>query len=191
MINRPISPQFRGYFEIQPRIINDSDRVGPVLIRPAIGYNLRPNVSLWLGYAYIPTYNPNRSDENRLFQQLLVTSKYPRFDLINRTRLEERFLPGADDPSLRFRHFIRIFYPLDKTRKWSLVGQEEIFFNLNSATPNLQRGYDQNRIFAGVGYTLSKSTRFEIGYQYVHVRVPTAAPDRHLHTILTMWHVNL
>jgi hypothetical protein len=185
----PDSP-WRGYFEVQPRFVNDSDRLGPLLIRPAVGYAVRPNVSLWLGYVLVPNYAPRRTTENRYFQQLLVNTKFPTFDLVNRTRLEERFLEGVDEPSYRFRHFVRGFVPLRKDRKWAAVAQNELFWNLNDAAPNLQGGYDQNRTFLGVSVAAAKNVRLETGYQYVNVRVPTAAPDRHLHTILTMLFVN-
>ncbi|MBC8139038.1 MAG: DUF2490 domain-containing protein [Fibrella sp.] len=181
---------WRGYFEVQPRFVNDSDRLGPLLIRPAVGYAVRPNVSLWLGYVVVPNYSPRRTTENRYFQQLLVNTKFPTFDLVNRTRLEERFLEGVDDPSYRLRHFVRGFVPLQKDRKWAVVAQNELFWNLNDAAPNLQGGYDQNRTFLGVSVATAKNIRLETGYQYVNVRVPTAAPDRHLHTILTMLFLN-
>jgi hypothetical protein len=67
---------WRGYFEVQPRFVNDSDRLGPLLIRPAVGYAVRPNVSLWLGYVLVPNYSPRRTTENRYFQQLLVNTTF-------------------------------------------------------------------------------------------------------------------
>jgi hypothetical protein len=191
IVNKSLGSKYRGYFEIQPRFGDDSTRWSALLIRPAVGYELRKDMTLWLGYANVTTYAPRQQHEDRIWQQLLITTRRPRFDLINRTRLEQRLLPGVSETSHRLRHFVRVFYPLDAQKKWAFVGQEELFINLNSATPNLQSGYDQNRAFVGLGYTLSKQTRLEMGYQYVHVRVPTAAPDRNLHTLLTMLHINL
>ena len=186
-LNKSFDKDWRGYLEVQPRLGDDSSRPNALLLRGAVGYNIQRNISVWLGYANVTFYVPRTIHEERPFQQLLMTSRLPRYDIINRTRFEQRFLPGTEDPSLRARHFVRGFFPIDRSRKWAVVAQEELFWNLNSATANLQSGYDQNRAFLGVSVAATKNLRIETGYQYVHIRVPTAAPDRELHTLLTMF----
>lgn len=41
---------------------------------------------------------------------------------------------------------------------------DEVFVRLNSTTPSARFGFDQNRGFAGLGYTFSEKARVEIGY---------------------------
>lgn len=184
-LNQSFGAKWRGYLEAQPRIGDDSSRRNALLLRGAVGYNLRPNVSLWLGYANVSFYVPRTIQEERPFQQLLVSSKLRTFDVINRTRFEQRFLPGGDNPSLRLRHQVRGFFPVDRTRKWAVVAHDELFWNLNSATANQRSGCDQNRVFLGASVAATKNLRVETGYQFVHTRLPTA-PDRNWHTLLTM-----
>jgi hypothetical protein len=185
-LNKSLSPQYRLYLEAQPRYGDDSTRSNALLLRSAVGYNLRPNVSVWLGYGQIYFYVPRKVEERRVYQQLLITNRYPGFDLANRTRLEQRLLPNTDTV-YRLRHQVRGFVPLVRDRSWAVVAHNELFWNLNGVTPAIRSGYDQNRTFLGVSRGVNKNARFEIGYQYVHIRVPTAAPDRHWHTLLTMF----
>lgn len=161
------------------------------MLRSAVGYQVRPNVSVWLGYAQLYFYQPNQRIEYRPFQQLLITSSLPTWDFVNRTRLEERFLPGGLDVVFRFRHLARGFFPLTPDRKWAFIAQDELFLNLNTVAPGVRSGYDQNRAFIGFSVAASPTARVEFGYQYTHVRVPTAAPDRNLHTLFTVVNFNL
>lgn len=47
---------------------------------------------------------------------------------------------------------------------WYLIAAEEVFLNLNTVAWGPVAGYDQNRVFAGIGYRLTNTTRAEIGY---------------------------
>jgi len=65
------------YMEAQPRVGDDISRLERLLIRPAFGYNVNPNVALFLGYEWTPTFMNNNyqedfRNENRIWQQLLV-----------------------------------------------------------------------------------------------------------------------
>ena len=184
------SPQWLGYIEAQPRLQDDGD-LEVLLLRTAAGYAVRPNVTLWLGYASVYGYRGRNTLEYRPFQQLQTVSKLPALDLINRTRLEERYVEGTIDPSIRLRHLVRGFFPLDPKRKWALVAQDELFVNLNSATPRLRSGFDQNRAFAGASAAVGRGTRLDFGYQRTDVRVPGAGQDRVLHTLFTALNVSL
>ena len=64
----------------------------------------------------------------------------------------------------RLREFLRFSHPLGDGSPLSLVLWDEVFVRLNSTTPSTRFGFDQNRAFAGLGYTFSEKARVEIGY---------------------------
>src|SRR5689334_22961472 len=62
------------WLEGQERIGDDSTRSSQTLLRTGLGYELKSNLSLWVGYAWIYTGAPNTSHpyhEDRIWEQLL------------------------------------------------------------------------------------------------------------------------
>ena len=167
----PRLSKFRFWLEGQGRFGNDSTTLSQGILRPGLGYSLTDRASVWLGYAFIPTMEPftrNDLNENRIWQQLLWTPQTPFGPITSRTRFEQRFT-RAPDVSYRFRQMVRYAYPLDFAPGFMLVGWDEIFLNLNS-TGTFTAGFDQNRVFVGVGYNIDEHVRTELGYmnQYIY-----------------------
>lgn len=99
--------QYRGFLDIQPRFTvddvpgGDNGSIDTVLIRGALGYQLKPNIGIYQGYAIIPTYDPDKV-EHRSFQELLAKQSLTSDSvLVHRLRFEQRFIEGVDDTSLR------------------------------------------------------------------------------------------
>jgi hypothetical protein len=107
-------------------------------------------------------------NENRIWQQLLWTPSTPFGPITSRTRFEQRFTRNPD-VSYRLRQMVRMAYPLDFAPGFMLVGWEELFLNVNS-TGAITAGFDQNRVFAGIGYAIDENIRAEAGYmnQYIY-----------------------
>jgi Protein of unknown function (DUF2490) len=175
------------YVEGQSRTglgLEKNEGMDRLLVRGALGYRVTPWMSLWQGYAWTPSYRPQFQNENRLFQQLLLENKVKKLTVINRTRLEERFIEDAGATSMRFRHMLRLSYPLDKAQKWSAVAYDEYFVNLNRTPAGPRGGFDQNRIFVGLNRRLSKQVNAEAGYMFAHVNRHGGTPDKSNHIIL-------
>lgn len=167
----PALAKYRFWLEGQGRFGNDSTTLSQGILRPGLGYSLADNLSLWLGYAVIPTMEPFSSvsfNENRIWQQILWTPQTSIGPITSRTRLEQRFT-RAPDVSYRLRQLVRLAYPLDFAPGFMLVGWEELFLNINS-TGAITAGFDQNRAFLGVGYAFDEHLRTEVGYmnQYIY-----------------------
>jgi hypothetical protein len=144
-----------------------------------------------IGYVYTWNYKYGEqpagfvNNEHRLYQQLSFKNSYKRFFFQQRLRLEERFIQGhnkdvtSNDYSdrrgrLRFRSLVNI--PLNKAKieagAWFVSIWDEIFYswgkNAYSDDP------DQNRLYGGLGYQISKPFSVQAGfiYQYM-VKKPT------------------
>lgn len=167
----------RVLFEFQPRISiddpssgNDGD-IRTVIYRGALGYQIDQNFSAYLGYAVIPQYEPTKT-EHRIFQELFSSHDYESWKIINRFRLEERFLEGVDDTLWRIRHQLRVQKPISSCDGLSLAISDEVFLNLNDINTSATQGFDQNRLFLGVNYKFSEKLAMDFGYlnQYVERR---------------------
>jgi hypothetical protein len=167
----------RAFLEVQPRISvddpapgNDGD-IRTVIYRGALGYQIDQNFSAYFGYAVIPLYEPTKV-EHRIFQELFSSHDHESWKIINRFRLEERFLEGVDDMQWRARHQLRAQRALSFCEGVSLAMSDEVFINLNDINTAATQGFDQNRLFFGVNYKLSDRLSMDLGYlnQYVERR---------------------
>ncbi len=170
---------FLAYMEVNPRFadLDNAGHIDQLLLRPALGYKLMENLSIWQGYAWVGNFNqahtPSQSpffDENRIYQEVNYTHKFDSFKILSRTRLEERWIEHADGTALRFRTMLRGMYPFPMAPEWALVAYDEIFVNLNTVGTTKggkgpAAGFDQNRVFVGVNRTFSKSFNADFGYQ--------------------------
>jgi hypothetical protein len=181
--------RFRWYAEAQPRVSLSTGRFERLLLRPAVGLQVTPEVSLWLGYAWTPTFGPYR-DEQRPFQQVLVEQRFGVVSLINRFRVEERFIADTGGASVRLRHMVRAVVRFGPSSPWGLAASEELFVTLNAVERGPAPGFDQNRAFLGLNVKVD-AWQFELGYMNVFVHRPGPAAERMLHTITGMVIVNV
>lgn len=173
----------RFYAEAQPRVRIDDGQLDRLLLRPAVGYALTPATSLWLGYAWTPSFTPQFRNEHRPFQQLLFEHKFGLVSLVNRARLEQRFIEDAGGMSWRARHMARGLLRLGHGSRVSLVVFDEIFVNANGVARGPGAGFDQNRLFAGLNVRLG-DWQIETGYMNNYVVRPNS--DRMNHNLMTM-----
>ena len=142
------------------------------ILRPAVGLAFAPWGSLWLGYAWIPTWNEEtgqRSDEQRIWEQLTLTYRGGPVLLQSRTRFEQRYLKGASGTAHRFRQFVRFNYKPKGRVPVGIALWDEVFVGIQGATWAKQ-SFDQNRVFLGPAiYAFDGLFRVEVGYLNVFV----------------------
>ena len=136
-----------------------------------LGYYPKPWWGLYLGYGWQPSFNDFRN-ENRIYQESLVDRYVGDLRIINRTRLEERFIEDVEGMSMRVRHMLRMVYPLERSKHWFIAGQLEPFFNLYDRTNGPVGGFDQNRAYAGIRYQFTKAVAVELGYMNQYINKP-------------------
>jgi hypothetical protein len=165
--------KYQAFLEIQPRMGANWERFDRLFVRPALTYNVRPDVGVSLGYAWIPYFldvelHRTFGQEQRLWQQLLFRHESGNWQWQHRLRPEQRFLEGVEGVSNRLRYFIRGSYSLDPDGSFGLTGFEEFFVTLNSTDQGPKAGYDRNRVFFGP-FWREGAMRYEVGYVLEHV----------------------
>lgn len=173
----------RLWLEGQSRWNEDWQHWNQGMARAALGYSLSDRATIWLGYTFLPTQLQGRpyiaqQDLWPAFRYILPT-EYGTF--MFRTMFETNFIRG-DDPRFRPRQMIRFMYPLELEPRLSLVAWDEFFVRINSARWGGQAGFDQNRVFLGLGWTFTPGVRAELGYlnQYVENATQTNETDTNL-----------
>jgi hypothetical protein len=161
------SPWFL-YLEGQARVGNDVSRMERILLRPAIGYNLTPNVALFAGYAWTPTfmntsYASEYRNEQRLWQQLVVKHAGGRVAWQHRIRQEQRTLEDAAGTSHRTRYLVRASRMPSDGGRVGVTGYHELFVTWNSVERGPRAGFDRSRVFVGP-YLTNGPLRYEAGY---------------------------
>ena len=171
----PVSGKIVTWLEVQQRFSASTD---VTLLRPAIGVQLNPRVQFLLGYQYQLNDRESLPDirEHRLWQQALVrlAGTPGKAVLLSRTRLEQRFVEGQSDDTMRVRQWVRGQVWLDK--RWSLIGAGEAFIGLEDTSWGQREGLEQTRLFAGAAHALTPRLTLEAGLQ--DQRFIRPGPDR-------------
>jgi len=184
-LRAPIYKKWQASLEYQPRFQREADRhLTESIVRIGAGYEFSRKFSIFGGAYYSSHFNEDLDWENRLWQQATYTSRLGRLVIQNRLRLEQIEKDDFVGSYWRVRHLVRVTAPIPKYRKWYLVAQEEPFFNLTSVEDGPRQGFNQNRLFFGLGRQVNSWTRVEVGYmhQYKNNR---GAPDLHNNVLMT------
>ncbi len=179
-----ISDHWKGWAEIQGRFGEDIGRLSQLLIRPGLGYEIQPGLTVWAGYARVESITAaSQIGENRIWQQV-VWSPGKIFDgtFTTRMRLEERFQSNGNSTGWRVRQWFRYERPFQPGGDISLVATSETFFAINNTDWGARGGFDQTRNFIGIGMPDFLNARLEVGYlnQYINRIGPN---DRSNHII--------
>lgn len=180
---KPAGERWRYWLEGVGRFGNDMSTLSQGIIRPAVGYALNDRASVWVGYAHIFTDTPfakTSFDEHRSWQQFLWSQPLGAATFSSRARLEQRFSDTGPDTASRYRHLVKLVWPVKPLPNVSAVAYDEVFINLDDVDWGPQAGLDQNRAFIGMGYAFSKAVKTELGYLNQYIDRPTN-PDRMTH----------
>jgi len=136
-------------------------------LRVAAGYSLSEHATVWAGYTDVPTQQLGKSsiqeqDAWPAFRYVLPTD----FGIFTyRLMGEVNFLPGNHgEVRFRPRQLFRLMHPLQAEPRLSLIGWDEVIVRANTTPAGGQSGFDQNRAFAGLGWTFNPEFRAELGY---------------------------
>lgn len=175
--------------ETQVRFVADASELQNSLFRPAVGYRVTPRATLFFGYAWVPYFYPARRDEQRLWQQLLITLPAGGWTLTPRVRFEQRFLPIVDGVSLRLRGSMRVTHPLASSKRLLVAFSDEVFFTLNSVNPGPEAGFAQNRLQSGLGIRVNAGMTVEPAYLFQFVNRAPGLPDEIDHVFIVTTNV--
>src|SRR5688572_6599780 len=167
------------------------------IIRPALTYFIKDNLRLNVGYALVKHFpaegmNTTRT-EHRAWQQIWWNQKYPGLTTLQWLRLEQRFNQKVVDDekqdgynyNFRVRYNFSFFIPLKgkeivaRTPFVALIN--EIFLNFGGKI--VYNTFDQNRLFAGMGYQFTSHLNTQLGYMNVYQQEASCSSYYSTHAI--------
>jgi hypothetical protein len=154
------------------------------LLRIGTNYKLNENITVHAGYGWVETFpygdfpiaSAGTFPEHRLFEQLTFRQPINKWTFSHRFRIEQRWLGKVKTGTAsnreiedwvflhRFRYQFKAQYPFWKmdNKQLSAAIADEIFIG---AGKNLGVNiFDQNRIFAILGFRMNKNISLELGY---------------------------
>ena len=177
-----LSEKYSLHYETQLRNYKIVSNFNQLLPRVGLNYHIDKNTSLTAGYAFIPTQNifdlgwdEQIITENRIWEQFILKNVINRVKIRHRYRLEQRWIKKVDviqisnNTSLsefstsyknRARYMLSVKFPISKNEESPLFVSlyDEIFLNISDSP------FDQNRLFAALGYQINKQMNFQVGY---------------------------
>ncbi|MEO5910087.1 MAG: DUF2490 domain-containing protein [Pelobium sp.] len=175
--NQKISDKWSIGAEFQLRTAHDYNYVKGIVFKPIINYSLNKKLSLGVGYIYQQNYlrpviTKSRLNENAIWEQVAYNAKFNSISVLNRFRLEQRFIEQLNDNifSERLRYTLQLQIPLQKLndqkfeKVFYLGIQNEVFFNIQHKKQLNNHFFDQNRAYLSLGYRFSPSVDLESGY---------------------------
>jgi len=160
----------RVWLEGQSRFDGNWEHWYQGMVRTAVGYSLSDRATIWAGYTWLPTQNIGKSyisqqDVWPAFRYILPTD-IGTFTF--RTMWETNFLRG-DQIRERPRQMIKFMHPFEFEPRLSFIAWDEAFYRVNTTTWGGKSGFDQNRVFGGLGWSFNNNVRAELGYlnQYI------------------------
>ena len=166
------------------------------IIRTALGYSIKPQARISLGFAHLGSFIANKVSvfELRPYQELAIKNNFNKTEITHRFRVEERFINFDNDGDIqvpnifnfRFRYSVMIGIPLFKLSKenenriFLLYVGDEIF--IHASNNSVQNIFDQNRIILSPSVKLNEhvtlsltwnsmfaSTSLQNTYKYTNV----------------------
>ncbi|WP_333878468.1 DUF2490 domain-containing protein [Flavobacterium sp.] len=199
------SPNLGYHMEAQFRMDNQLEQNQQNLFRVGVIYHFSESQNATAGYALVNTFSAARDDffkENRIWEQYQITKKWSKDILINRFRLEQRWveqlrfseLEGVTSETAyqnRFRVLNRFLWYMThlKSEKESFYFflQNELFVTLGENEVN-SKVLDQNRLLVGFGLNYNNTIRLELGYLN-HYITSSTANDLMNHTVsISLFH---
>ncbi len=141
------------YYELTEEFQQEIYRLG-------LNYQLNSKVNFTLGYSFVNTDTSYKTpsstvNENRIYEDLNISSKLKKINLSHRIRLEHRFLNSTT--SHWFRYNLNASYPI--SNNWSFYVFNEIFLNIDQS-----KRFVQNWTGAGFLHKLNNTIKLKAGY---------------------------
>jgi hypothetical protein len=172
-----VNRRFALHFDTSYRLVDDSTWRQWV-VRPGVSIGLSENWSLSLTYGYFKT-SPNglrvgayAVPEHRVHQQFTYRHGIGRLVARHRIRNEQRWIGaerlGAAPPSFRFQERLRYLFRTDIPLRREPCERPSVYLSLYDEV-GVRFGYrgasrfDQNRLYAGLGFSPRPSTTIEFG----------------------------
>ena len=164
-----LNEKYSIHYETQLRHYELGTNFFQLLPRVGLNYKIDDNSMVTAGYAWIPTqpdlgegFEGDLVTENRTWQQFILRNKIKNINFRHRYRLEQRWVKQNNftDYKNRVRYMLSAKAHLSKHENSPLFLfiYDEVFLHIDD------NPFNQNRLYAALGYTVNKNMNIQAGY---------------------------
>ena len=157
-----LTPQWSLNLEVDVRSFDTFSQTSELIIQPGVFFNINEHWTWTLQYVY--DARPPTNNEHRILTDGAYHTHIKDFVFGTRLRFTVRFIDNVGTV-LRLRHRIDMLWSIADTRAY-LVASNELLFNLNDQGAGPPVGFEEDRLFAGIGYHFGAHLRAEMGYMW-------------------------
>lgn len=171
-------------------------------IRGGVSYILNHTISMSGGYAHMWIAPANEgwttySDENRIYQQAQLNTKYGQVSIVQRIRNEQRWqekiandqVTGETRCTNRVRYLISFNIPVFKKKTApSLIVSDEILIQFGKDV--VFNTFDQNRLFIGIKQSINPKWSYDFGYMNIYQQKSSGYQYDMNHTLRLFFYLN-
>ncbi len=197
-----VSDKWGVHLEVQWRAHNIITGKQQFMFRPGINYHFSPQAFATIGYCFAETWPygefPVKAafPEHRLYEQVQYKSIFNRFEVVNRIRMEQRwlYLPvlknGDYSPGdAVYQNRVRVLNKASVPFKGKTISDKSFYltlydeFMINFGKHVGYNIFDQNRACIALGYKIPKVGRLEVGFLEQTILKSDGIKVEHNHTL--------
>lgn len=168
-VNHHLDDKWSASMQVENRLRDDASEVDKQIFKPGGYYGFTDTLKLGIGYKYVK--KKDSKDEQDPWQELFYNpAPIGKFDWAHQFRWEQRTGGGVDGVVHRLRYLLHVTHPLGDSGKYYLAAQEAVRFNAASNDTGPVDGFEQSRLYFGVGREMTKKLKIEVGYLWNYQR---------------------
>ena len=159
-------------FQTETRLKERISEFEKQVYKPAINIHFNETWWLSLGHKWIDRNSQILGDEHEPWQELHYNKTIDDLSSGFQLRLEERFIQNIDGVLPRLRLLQHLSHPIGESPNY-VTGFGAIRFNLDEKGEGPVSGFEQSRIFVGLGRHIGERVQLEGGYLWQYERERT------------------
>lgn len=175
----PFDDEWTVSMQTEPRLKDDISEFSELVFKSGVHYHLDPSWVFSAGYKYSDKYK--KANEQDPWQEITFNKTFDDLVTGYQVRLEERLIDDIDGILPRVRFLTHLSHPLGDS-PYYLTGFGAVRFNLDDKGEGPVSGFEQSRIYAGLGRHFGDHIQFEVGYLWRYEEERTG-DDRSDHAI--------
>ncbi len=156
------------------------------VLKPGLHYHLNESWTFSAGYKYQSKYE--NSNEHDTWEEISFEKKWGDLVTGYQLRFEQRFIDDIPGVIHRARLLAHASHPLGEG-PYYLTGFGAVRFNLNDKDEGPVEGFEQSRVFLGLGRHIGAHTQVKVGYLYRY-QTERSGGDHSDHVLHIGWTFN-
>jgi hypothetical protein len=180
----PFGEDWTVTMQSEVRLKDSAHEFSELVLKPGLHYHLNDSWTFSGGYKYQD--KGDSSNEQDIWEEISFNQKWGDLVTGYQLRFEQRFIDNISGVIHRARLLAHAAHPIGEG-PYYLTGFGAVLFNLNDKNTGPVHGFEQSRIFIGLGRQIGRHTQFEMGYlwRYESERSGADHSDHVLHFGLT------